>query len=46
VFTFTKWYWNYQVMKMRLAVYVAHMGEKLFYNILSEKLESRKQLKA
>lgn len=42
---FTKLYWNDQIMRMRLAVHVAHMGDKRFYNIMSEKLKSRKQLK-
>jgi len=39
VLAFTKLYWNDQIMRMRLAVHVAHMGEKRFYNILSEKTE-------
>jgi len=45
VLTFNKLYWNYQIMRMRLAVHLAKMGEKHFYNILSEKLKARKQLK-
>jgi hypothetical protein len=32
-------------MRMRWAVHVAHVGEKLFYNILPEKLKLREQVK-